>query len=167
MVGVGGNAGDHVGVARLHGARGAAQPDDAAGAAERHVVEKARAQAEMLGQADRRVRPDREGRNGKAVDVGGLQPRLFAQRPQRTPDPPVRGMDRIALVGDGHWRGGDDALVVLPGSAHAVRFFIARRSWQAPASMRSCASALSAPRWIFCVPVSGIDDTNDTQPGAL
>ena len=56
MIGIGGDAGDDLGVAGLHRARRAAQRHDAARAAKRNVIEPARRQAEMLGQPDRGVR---------------------------------------------------------------------------------------------------------------
>ncbi len=60
-----------VGIARLHGARGPAQGHDAAGAAERQMIEKTRAQAEMLGQADGGVGEQVKEETRKAVDVVG------------------------------------------------------------------------------------------------
>ena len=39
MVGVGADAGDHLGIAGLHGAQRTAHRDDSARAAERHVVQ--------------------------------------------------------------------------------------------------------------------------------
>ena len=69
VVGVGGDAGDDVGVARLHRARGAAQRHHARGAAGRDVVEPARRQAQVLGHADGGVGREREAADGEAVDL--------------------------------------------------------------------------------------------------
>src|SRR3984957_823937 len=49
VVGVGADAGDPLGVSRLYRAQGAAQRDDAAGAAQRNMIEPAQADAQMLG----------------------------------------------------------------------------------------------------------------------
>ena len=69
MIGVGGDAGDDLGVAGLHRPRRAPQRHDAARAAKRNVIEPARRQAEMLGQPDCGVRRDGEARYREAVDV--------------------------------------------------------------------------------------------------
>ncbi len=49
----------------------------------------------------------------------------------------------------------------------ALRFFMARVSTQPPLSSSRCASALSSPRWIFCVDVRGSASRKATWPGAL
>ena len=71
------DAGDDIGIASLHGARRAAQRDDAARAAQRHVIEPARRHAEMLRQPDRGVRPQGEARYRETVDV--LRPQACAR----------------------------------------------------------------------------------------
>ena len=114
LVGVAGDADHELGIAALHGPRRAAQRDDAAGAAQRHVVEPARARAEMLGQADRGVGADGEARQRQAVDVGALEARTLDHLAHRAADPPVSGVGRIAPVRDGDRCGDDDAVVGLP-----------------------------------------------------
>ena len=64
MVRIGADAGDHLGVARLHRARRAAHRDDTARAAERNVVEPSHGDPQMLRQADRRIRRQREAADG-------------------------------------------------------------------------------------------------------
>ena len=70
VVGVGGDAGDDVGIARLHRARGAAQRHHARRAAGRDVVEPARREAQVLGDADGGVGREREAADTvEAVDL--------------------------------------------------------------------------------------------------
>ena len=73
VVGIAGDAGDDVGVARLHRARRAPQRHHAARAAQRNVVEPARREPEVLRQADRGVGSEREAGDGQAIDVALLQ----------------------------------------------------------------------------------------------
>ena len=68
MVGVPGDAGDNVGIAGLHRARGAAKRDDAACPAHRDMVEPAWGETEVLGQADRCVREQGEAGSAQTVD---------------------------------------------------------------------------------------------------
>ena len=60
VIGVARDAGDIARIARLHGARGAAQRHHAGCAAEWNVIEPARRDAELLGQADGAVGGERE-----------------------------------------------------------------------------------------------------------
>ena len=82
MVGVARDAGHDVGVARLHRARRAPQRHDAARAAEGHVVEPARREAEVLGEADRGVGREREARDGETVDLVLLAASDFRAEPK-------------------------------------------------------------------------------------
>ena len=111
MVGVARDAGDGVGVARLHGARGAAQRHDAAGAAHRNMIEPAQREAEMLGQADRRVRRQREARHAQPVEPVLGKTGAFREFGKRAGKKPVRATDRVAHIRHGH-RGGDDDVVI-------------------------------------------------------
>ena len=70
VVGVPGDAGDDVRIPGLYRARGAAKGDDCACPAHRDVVEPPRRETEMLCQADRCVREQREARNAQTVDLG-------------------------------------------------------------------------------------------------
>ncbi len=69
MVRVAGDAGDDMGVACLDGARRAPQLDDGRCAAHRHMLEKARREPDMLGEADGRIGREGEARDGKSVDI--------------------------------------------------------------------------------------------------
>ena len=111
MVGVGGDAGHDVGVARLHRARGAAQRHHARGAAGRNVVEPARTEAQMLGDADGGVGPEREAADREAVDPVLGDARALDQRVHRLADEPMRAVRRVAPVGHGHRNGDGDAFV--------------------------------------------------------
>jgi len=77
MVGVGADAGDHLGIAGLHGAQRTAHRDDSARAAERHVVQPSDRDPQVLGEADRRVRRQREAAETQAVDVGLVETGFF------------------------------------------------------------------------------------------
>src|SRR6187431_2343984 len=114
MIGIGGDAGDNLGVAGLHRTRGAAQRYDTARAAKWNVVEPARRQAEMLGQPDRSVRPDREARHRQAVDVCRAKTRAGHEFAQRTAEPPMRTVGRITPVRNRHRQAGDDAIIRFP-----------------------------------------------------
>ena len=146
MVGVAGNAGDELGISRLHRAGGAAQRHDGAGAAERHMIEPARREAEMLGQADGCVGPDREARYRQAVEILWRQAGLLGQRVQRAADPPVRRVGGIAAIRDGHGRadryvvigsaGAGDVTHAARRPAHSMRTSARKRLAGSPAKCR-------------------------------
>ena len=92
MVGVGANAGDDLGVAGLHGTRGAAQGHHARGAAGGDVVQPARAQAQVLGDAHGGVRRHRETADGQAIDLLLGDAAGLHQGLQRPADEPVRAV---------------------------------------------------------------------------
>src|SRR5262249_6730623 len=69
VIGVGPDAGDDLGIAAWYRARGPAQRHDRARAAEGNVVEPAWRQAEMLGEADSRIRRQREACDAQPVDA--------------------------------------------------------------------------------------------------
>ncbi len=73
-VGIAGDANDKIRIMHLHGTRCAPQGNDAAGAAERDLVEPARADAEMLRQSRRAVGPERKTGHREAVDIAVAQP---------------------------------------------------------------------------------------------
>jgi len=73
VVGIAGEAGNDVGVARLHRSSRAAKRDDAARAAKGHVVEPARRKTEVLSEADGCVRREGEAGHREAIDVVLLQ----------------------------------------------------------------------------------------------
>ena len=97
MVGVARQAGDGLGIARLHRPRRTAQRDDAAGAAHRNMVEPPQGEPEMLRQADR---------------LSGASVKLETQSPSSGPcrdrsasklgkcagKKPVRATDRVARI---------------------------------------------------------------------
>ncbi len=132
VIGVGGDAGDDVGVAGLHRARRTPQRDDACRTAERHVVEPARREAEMLGQPDRLVRREREAREHEPVDVRGTQARLFGERMQRPPHPPVCGVHGVAPIGNGHRRADDHAVIGFACAGQRSHFSAHMNSWILP-----------------------------------
>ena len=161
MVGVGGDAGDDVGVARLHRARGAAQRHHARRAAGRDVVEPARRKAQVLGDADGGVGREREAADGEAVDLVLGDSRALDQRLDRLADEPVRAVRRVAHVRArsparrprrprSDRREERDVTSPLCGAAssRACRCSSARRA-------RLRASSRSSLRWIFCETVSG------------
>jgi len=135
VIGIAGNAEHELGIAALHRARGAAQADDSARTAERHGVEPARAETEMLGEADRRVGAKREAGDRKAIDIAAPEAgtrQHFAHRPA---DPPMRRVGGVAPVRDGDRHGRDDTVIGAAPRAcryarhgHGVRFFMARVS---------------------------------------
>ncbi len=69
VVGVGADAGDHIGIAGLDRAQRAAHRHDAAGAAERDMIQPSDGDAEVLGQPDRRVGRQHEAAETQAVDL--------------------------------------------------------------------------------------------------
>ena len=157
MVGVGGDAGDDVGIARLHRARRAAQAHHARGAAGRHMVEPARRQAQVLGHADRGVGREREAAQAQAVDLRLRQAAGLHQRLERLADEPVGAVRRVAHVGHGDRHGHRDAFV---GQSLAAHISPASSSWRACrrsglARAGSARVRATAPRWIFCEAVSG------------
>src|SRR5258706_6399219 len=156
MIGICSDAGDNLGIAGLHGARCAAQRHDAARAAKRNMIEPARRQAEMLGQPDRRVRPNGEARHRETVDVRRAESGARHELAQRTAKPPMRAVGRIAPVGNRHRQTGDDAVVGLSDRArcHAaglVQILAHMNSWMLPnaASQLTMSTRLSL---IFSLP---------------
>jgi len=92
-IGIAGNAGHDLGIGALHGARGAADRDDAGRAAHPHIVEPAQCQSQMLGEADGCVGGKREACNRKPIDArfrdfrGSDQSgHGAAEKPMRAPD---------------------------------------------------------------------------------
>ena len=66
MVGIGADAGNHFGITGLHGAQCTAHCDDAAGAAERNMIEPSNRDPQVLGETDRRVGRQREAADTQA-----------------------------------------------------------------------------------------------------
>ena len=167
VVGIGGDAGDDVGVSRLHRARGAAQRHHARRAAGRDVVEPARAEAEVLGDADGGVGREREAADGEAVDLFLGDPRSLDQRIDRPADEPVRAVRRVADVRHGHRHRDGDALVgtARAGARSRHRFAAPLHGARVDAVRRARelrASSRSSLRWIFCDTVSGNASTKAT-----
>ena len=122
VIGVAGNAGDRIGIARLHRARRAPQRDDAAGAAHRNVIEPAQRQPKMLRQADRAVRREREARNAQPVEPVLGKARRFQKLRQRAGEKPMRAADRIAHIRHGHGAGDHNIVIGGACAAHANEF---------------------------------------------
>ena len=128
MVGVGADAGDHLGVSCLHGAQRPSQRHDAAGAAERNMVEPAYREPEMLGEPDSSVRSQREAADAQAVDVGLVELRsAFNRRRERRRDEPMCVADGIADVRDRHRR--DERQIAIVSRADASRPLEFSRDW--------------------------------------
>ncbi|MNS77874.1 hypothetical protein D3C72_1114660 [compost metagenome] len=163
VVGVGAHAGDDVGIARLHGTRGAAQAHHARGTAGGHVVEPARRQAQVLRDAHGRVGREREAAQAQPVDLFLGHAAGLHQRVDGLADEPVRGARGVAHVGHGDGHRDRDAFVGKPVAfRHACLFFMERVSMQWPWPGSDCAISRSWPRWIFCEGVSGSASTKAT-----
>ena len=145
VVGVAGDAGHDLGIARLHCARRAPQRHDTTRAAHGDVVEPARREAKVLHEADGRVREEEEPRNARAIDLRFLQTGTLEQRPERLGDEPVRAPDGVTYVGNRHRDGDRHALVALPAHC-ASRRFRPRRSMQEPSSRSRRARSRSSLR---------------------
>ena len=141
MVGVAADAGHDVCVAGLHRARGAAHRHHARSAAHRDVVQPARAHAQVLRQAHRRVGRQRKAGHAQAVDRVLGHARLLDQLGQHTAQEPRRTVRGEALVGHRHRHRHGHAFVAAP--RHDWRFFIARVSMQFGWPGSVCASAWS------------------------
>ena len=118
MVGVAGDTGDDLGVACLNGARRAAEAVNAGRAAHRHVIEPARRQAEMLGQADRGVGRQREARDAQAVHLVLADSGAIDQLLQRAGDEPVRAADAETLIGNGDGDRDGNSLIICGAVCH-------------------------------------------------
>jgi hypothetical protein len=112
------DAGDDVGVAGLYGACGPPQGHDGARSAHWDVVEPSRRQSEMLGQADRRIREEREARNGEAVDILLADARAPAQFGQGTGKEPMGIVVGVPSIRHGHRDGDRNAFVGCPLTCH-------------------------------------------------
>jgi len=110
---VAGHTDDDVGVSSLHGAGRAPQADDSRCPAHWHMIEPARRQPQMLGQADGTVRKQAETGNTKPVDIDRPQSGRPRQIAQGAGDPPVRAFYRMTLVWDRHRRGNDHIVVAF------------------------------------------------------
>src|SRR3954469_5749827 len=121
MVRIAGEARHDVHIARLHRARGPAKCHHAARATEWHVIEPAGREAEMLREADRRIRREREAGNGKSVDLLFAQAGLLQQIGEAASEPPVRRPDRITDIRDGDRDGNGYAFVASPHPINGVR----------------------------------------------
>ena len=119
MIGIGADAGDHLGIARLHRAQGAPQRHDSAGAAERNVIEPAQAHAEMLSQPDGGIRCQREAADAQAIDVAFRQTRGLEQRCDRSRHEPVGIVSGIARIGHRHRCHQHHIVVIADGAAGA------------------------------------------------
>jgi hypothetical protein len=161
--GVTGDAGDYLGVAVLHGARGAAQRDHAARAAHRQVFQKARRDPDLLGEADRRVGGEREAGDADSVDVGFHDAGRADQTAQRLREEPCSTILRATQIRLRHRAAKRDTAVAPRGH----RRFSPRVSMQPPLPKRRCAIAFSSPRAIFWLAVSGSASTKAIQPGTL
>ncbi len=161
--GVAGDAGDYLRVAILHGTRGAAQRDHAAGTAHRQPFQEARRQADLLGEADRGVGGQREAGDAEAVDLGLGHAARVDQPAQRTRQEPRRTLFGAPDIGLGHRAAEGDAVIAACGH----RRFSPRVSMQPPRASISSAIAFKAPRATFWLAVSGSASTKPIQPGTL
>ena len=123
MVRVAGETGDYFSVSRLHGARGAPQRHDPARATERDMVEPAGRKAKMLCQSDCGVGSERKAGDREAVDVLFFQSRTFKKIGQASRQPPMRGSDGVAHIGNGERYRNRHPFVAAPthGSAPSGR----------------------------------------------
>ena len=155
MVGVAGDAGDDLGIARLHRARRAPQRHHPARPAHGDVVEPARREPEVLHEAHRGVGEQQEPGHAHAVDLVLGEARALEQRGQRARDEPVGALDRVAHVRHGHWHRDRHARVAGARAHEASRRLRARRSRHSRRSSSARASSLSSLRCTFSVGVSG------------
>src|SRR6476660_2630056 len=110
-VGVARDADDKIRITQLDRARSASQRNDAAGTSEWNLVEPARADAVMLGQARRALYVQRYADDREPIDVALAQSAPLQDLRERSSNPPLSGSYGIALVGNRHWRGDDHAVI--------------------------------------------------------
>src|SRR5207237_2007014 len=149
------------GVACLYRSRSAPEHHYAARAPERHMIEPARRQAEVLRQTDGGVGREREAGDRETVDVVLLQPGLLEHVSQAASEPPMCRADRIADVGHRHRNGDGDSFVAAAAHLRRLR---SRRS-KLSAGLRAKSASLA-----FCtlfVDVTGSSRRKATCPGAL
>ena len=120
MVGIARHAGHDIGIAALHGPCRPAQRHDPAGAAHRDMVEPPRREAQMLRKSNGCIGKKRERRHGHPVHITRAEPRLPQRSAQRGGDPPVRRVDRVALVIGREWTGQNDAVIAPARRAFGV-----------------------------------------------
>src|SRR2546429_9908848 len=114
----------------------------------------------MLREADRGIRREREARHCEAIDLFLLEIRRLEKLGKGARQPPVRGADGIADIGNGDGRCEHHAVVRLP---HRCRFLPSRRS------KRRAGSNWKSASLTFCtllVEVVGSSSTKATCPGA-
>ena len=116
---IAGDTGDDLGVTVLHGARGAFDRNDAAGAAIRKIDQEARRQAEMSRQRRAVVGRQQIARHRQPIDIGFGDSRAFDQFAERTAQKPRHGAPAGARITDGHRYGDGDAGIVARLSCHA------------------------------------------------
>src|SRR5262249_51480517 len=117
-------------------------------------------QAEMLGEAHRRVGAERKAGDAQPIDVARLDARFGDQCMQRAADPPMGTVNGEALIGNRNRDTGHYAIIGTP--RHATRFFIARVSIVLASPASRTARSRRLPRWTLLVAVSGSSSTKAT-----